>query len=103
MSVPERILAQLIPCPITGCLLWWGAVDAKGYGVCWYKGKRRRVNRVLFKCRRGRWPRRDREVLHSCDTPQCGEDRHHTEGTRRQNARDRHAKGRTRGCIRRAA
>lgn len=89
-----------MPIPDTGCLLWEGAVNEKGYGVVWFEGRRRRVNRVLFKLRHGRWPRRDREILHSCDTPACGEDRHHREGTTRQNARDRQRKGRTRGCVR---
>lgn len=99
--IPERIARRLVPEPNTGCLLWEGAVNEKGYGVVWFEGKRRKLPRVLFKLRKGRWPRRDREILHSCDTPPCCEERHHKEGTTRQNARDRHAKGRTKGvCAR---
>lgn len=96
--IPARIADKLCPEPNTGCLLWWGATDAKGYGIVWWQGKRRRVHRVLHKLRTGRWPRKDRVVLHSCDTPPCA-DEHHTRrtGTNRQNERDKHAKGRARG------
>lgn len=98
--IPERIASKLIYEPNTGCLLWEGASDDAGYGIVWWKGNRRRVHRVMFELVRGRRPRKDRQLLHSCDTPGCSEDRHLREGTNRQNARDRHAKGRTKGCIR---
>lgn len=96
--IPPRIEAKLVAEPNTGCLLWWGAVDRKGYGVVWFRGKRRRLNRVLYYLAFKRWPRKDREMLHSCDTPACSDVGGHVRpGTRRQNARDRHRKGRTRG------
>ena len=96
VDIPERIQRRLFRSR-TGCLVWTGAIDDEGYGVVWWEGRRQRVHRVLFKLRRGRWPRRDREILHTCDRPWCQEDRHHVEGTRRQNERDKHAKGRGRG------
>jgi hypothetical protein len=99
MTLPARIETRLIPEPNTGCLLWEGASDRKGYGVVWFEGHRRRVHRVVFQFVKGRKPRRDRELLHSCDTPACSEPMHLKEGTRRQNARDRHAKGRTKGVC----
>jgi len=94
--IPERIERRLVPCPPTDCVLWEGASDDAGYAIVWFEGNRRRVSRVLFKLRTGRWPRRDREMLHSCDTPNCCNERHHREGTRRQNERDKQAKGRGR-------
>jgi hypothetical protein len=101
-AIPRRIADKLVPEPNTGCLLWEGATNEKGYGLVWFEGRKRRLIRVLFKIYRGRWPRSDREVLHRCDTPACGAEKCLREGTTRQNARDRQAKGRTRGAIRSA-
>jgi hypothetical protein len=96
--IPARILARLVPEPNTGCLLWDGGTDRKGYAVCWFEGKRRRVNRVLHFLRTGEWLPVDVEVMHSCDTPSCCDERHTKPGTRAENARDRQRKGRTRGA-----
>lgn len=96
--IPERIASRLVPEPTTGCLLWTGAVDRKGYGVCWFQGKRRKVNRVLHFLRTGWWLSRSLEVLHTCDTPSCCDERHTRPGTRAENASDRQSKGRTRGA-----
>lgn len=101
--IPSRISDRLVPCPMTGCYLWEGATNEKGYAVVWYGGKRRKLSRVLFKLTRGRWPRRDRQMLHTCDTPACGEPRHHREGTASQNMRDCYQKGRSRGFVNRKA
>jgi hypothetical protein len=97
VNIPARIEARLVPEPNTGCLIWEGGADRKGYGIVWFQGKKHRVNRVLHFLRTGRWPRRDFEMLHSCDTPRCGEERHLSPGTRRRNARERQERGRTRG------
>jgi hypothetical protein len=104
MEIPVRILAKLVPIPDTGCHLWAGTTSDKGYGIVKWCGRKVRVTRLLYKLIHGRWPRHDRELLHRCDTPACcwltkDASTHLREGTRRQNARDRHAKGRTRGCI----
>jgi hypothetical protein len=104
LIIPARIASRLVRDKRTGCLLWTGAVNEKGYGIVWWEGRRARVHRVLFQLTTGRHPRRDRELMHSCDVlrddyRRCCEPSHVREGTRRQNARDRHAKGRTRGCC----
>jgi len=106
--IPDRILRRLIFEPNTGCLLWDGWCSEKGYALTKWQGKKTRVTRLLFKLLTGRWPRRDRELLHKCDTPaccnfSCDAATHLREGTRRQNARERHQRGRTRGCVRYAA
>lgn len=103
-QIPARILDRLVPCPVTGCWLWDGALNEKGYAVVWFEGKRRKLHRVLFKLVHGRWPRRDRVLLHKCDNRACclvtaDASTHLREGTYRQNARDTQAKGRTRGCC----
>ncbi len=96
--IPERIGQRLHRAP-SGCLLWTGATNERGFGVVWFEGKRRKIHRVLWKLRTGKWPRSDREILHACDVRRCQEETHHRQGTTRQNARDRHAKGRTRGAV----
>lgn len=97
--VPPRIADRLVPIPDTGCELWEGAVDQKGYGVVKWEGRRLRVNRVLYKLRTGRWPSKLHEMLHSCDTPSCcAEQRHVRPGTRKTNARQRQERGRTKGA-----
>lgn len=106
--LPDRIRDQIVPEPMTGCWLWMGATNERGYGVVWWKGKRRKVHRVVFELVHGRKPRRDRELLHRCDTRACccitrDGATHLREGTTRQNARDRQKKGRTRGCCGRIA
>ena len=96
MPIPARIAANLLLVPATGCMLWLGADDGRGYGKAHFEGKSRRLTRVVFKLAHGRWPRRDRELLHSCDIPACCAHRHLSEGTRRQNERDKQSKGRGR-------
>ena len=108
-KLPPRIWKRFVflasddPKRAPGCLIWKGARNEKGYGVVKWKGKRRRVHRVVYECIRGIKPKRDRELLHSCDTPACSMPTHLRPGTTRQNARDRHAKGRTRGCCEKRA
>lgn len=97
MNVPARIADRLVPVPDTGCMLWEGSSDQKGYATIKWEGKTRRLNRVLFKLRTGRWPRRGWEMLHSCDTPACCAEGHVREGTRKKNAQERQERGRTRG------
>lgn len=98
-SLPERLMKYLERDPSTGCLVWKGVRTKKGYARVRWQGRRVRVTRLVWKLLRGRWPRKDREILHSCDNPPCCEPAHLREGTVRQNARDRHAKGRTKGCA----
>ena len=106
--LPERIRDRIVPCPVTGCWLWTGAISEKGYALVWWRGAKRRLHRVVFELVHGRPPRRDRELLHKCDTRPCcyitrDASTHLREGTTRQNARDRQNKGRTRGCCGRIA
>jgi len=99
-SLPRRIADRFVPDPNSGCLLWVGCADDKGYGLVWWRGRKTRVTRVILELKLGRRVRRDREALHSCDTPACGNENHLSEGTRKRNARERQQRGRTRGCIR---
>jgi hypothetical protein len=42
--------------PATGCWLWQGKVDAKGYGQVWHDGRSRRVHVVAFELQVGPVP-----------------------------------------------
>lgn len=104
--LPDRIRDNLVPCPLTGCWLWTGATNEKGYGVVWWRGKRRKLHRVVFELVHGHKPRRDRQLLHKCDTRPCchmGEGAHLREGTASENMTDCKNKGRLRGCCGRVA
>jgi hypothetical protein len=103
-NVPARIARRLVRDKRTGCLLWTGPVNEKGYGIVWWRGRRARVHRVLFELAQGRPPRRGLELMHSCDVlrddyRRCAEPSHVREATTKENAQDRQRKGRTRGCC----
>jgi hypothetical protein len=99
MNIPPRIAARLVRDTRTGCLIWTGPTNEWGYGIVWWKGRRDRVHRVIFELAYGRPPRPGFETLHSCDNRLCAEYTHLSEGTKKDNAQDRHRKGRTRGCC----
>lgn len=90
----------------------WSLIDKRGPDECWpwigtgtcgeygtirigasFKN-RFLTTRVLWKITHNEDPG-DLCVLHKCDLPKCCNPRHHFLGTRGDNNRDRHAKGRT--------
>jgi hypothetical protein len=54
-EIPERISSKIIPEPNSGCWLWLGAVDGKGYGRIKITGSRKNypVHRMLFELSNG--------------------------------------------------
>lgn len=95
-SLAERFEERTCPEPNSGCLLWIGRVNHAGYGGIdvTVDGEDRPIlaHRVAFFLRHGRWP--SRLVLHKCDTPACVNADHLFEGTSKDNAADKVAKGR---------
>lgn len=88
-----RFERYTIPEPNSGCLLWTASVDRKGYGrIALDGGKPVRAHRAAFFLAHGRWPRP--MALHRCDTPACVNPAHIYEGTAKENALDRSARGR---------
>lgn len=69
----QAIYAKSIRDPVTGCLLWQGHLNHKGYGRVSYNGRYPTVHRVM----------------HSCDTPNCGEPTHLSAGTGFTNMQER--------------
>lgn len=79
----------------TGCLVWTGARNAKGYGqIAMTTSRPAYAHRVAWALETGAWP--SQCLLHSCDNPACVEPTHLSEGTRAENNADMRAKGRAR-------
>ncbi len=91
----ERFSAKLVRSD-SGCLLWTGSVDSKGYGTVQRDGVTLSAHRAAWELKHG--PVTDGlHVLHKCDNPPCCEDSHLFTGTHTDNMRDMVAKGRLRG------
>lgn len=80
----------------SGCLLWTGTVQNKGYGV-FYEGRRRQVlaHRWALARKLGRPIGPGMECLHSCDTPPCVDPMHLSEGSHGRNMAECSQRGRS--------
>ncbi|MER2267051.1 HNH endonuclease signature motif containing protein [Methylobacterium oxalidis] len=83
----ERFEAFVVPEPTSGCHLWIGAADERGYGT--FNRGDRTVLAHRFVCEQilGPLPA-DREVRHLCHTPACVNPEHLRPGTHRENMHD---------------
>jgi len=92
----DRIWRHVSPEPNTGCWLWDGALNNKGYGKIGFgggNGGTRLVHRLMWEMQRGPIPD-DLWVLHRCDVTICCNPEHLFLGTPLDNMQDMHAKGR---------
>jgi hypothetical protein len=100
MGNPARPLADRFhektePDLNTGCVLWSGSTNHKGYGLIMVtKGYNRSTHRVAWELANGMPIPDGRHVLHKCDTPACVNPDHLWLGSNLDNTRDRMAKGR---------
>jgi hypothetical protein len=91
MNIVERLEANSIWEPNTGCLLWQSTL-VREHGVMKVHGKIEQAHRVAWEAERGRIPE-GLWVLHSCGVSCCINVQHLRLGHRRENARDRHLHG----------
>lgn len=102
-GLARRLAKRLNLNSATGCLLWTGSRNAKGYGtISVATGKPGFTHRVAWELKNG--PIADGLcVLHKCDTPACCNVDHLFLGTRADNNADMLAKGRARQRAAQAA
>jgi hypothetical protein len=93
MTDLDRLLSRCIPEPNTGCWLWLGYVDKKGYGQASVDGRSRRAHRVSYQLHKGPIGE-DLHVMHDCDNPSCVNPDHLSLGTSQENNRDRNLRNR---------
>lgn len=93
MNLAERFERKYTPEPMSGCWLWFGAVDRRGYGKMNVDGSTTVATHVSLRLA-GRPLTRGQFALHRCDNPACVNPDHLFAGAQLQNIRDMDSKGR---------
>lgn len=88
------IFQKSVSNPQTGCVVWQGRLNHKGYGLISYKGKYRSTHRIVYEALIGEIPA-GMHVLHRCDNRRCVNTEHLFLGTNRDNIEDKIAKDRS--------
>lgn len=77
-----------------GCRFWTGSLTDSGYAQLHWKGRPRKVHRLVLEQILGRPIKESMAALHTCDQPACVEPSHLWEGTQFENVKDMIVKGR---------
>jgi hypothetical protein len=70
IQLPDRLVDKIHSCPMTGCWLWTGCINAKGYGWAFSEGRSRHVHRIVYELLVGEIPR-GFHVDHLCRVRNC--------------------------------
>jgi hypothetical protein len=92
----ETFWAMTTPEPNTGCWLWTGSVNQKGYGKFWWDRRDTRAHRVSWELANSARVPPGLLVLHGCDVPACVNPAHLRVGTPSDNNNDAAKRGRAR-------
>lgn len=103
ISLKKRFDSKRKPDPKTGCWLWAGGLDKKGYGRIGFRRRAIKATWVSVYFYNDT-PRGSKHVLHKCDNPSCVNPFHLYLGTNDDNVRDklerrRHAKHGVNQCL----
>lgn len=94
-TLEQRFMAFVSPEPNSGCWLWTGAIDSRGYGQIRIDGDNVRATKVALEIA-GRPKADGMYACHTCDVPLCVNPDHLFEGTQSQNLKDASSKRRMR-------
>jgi hypothetical protein len=97
MSDRERFEQYVYPDPNSGCFIWAGSWNEKGYGQFILGGKRLKVHRAAWVLSGRVLP--ETPLLHKCDTPCCVNPDHLFPGSVSMNNIDMARKGRGRKSL----
>lgn len=92
--VEDRFAEKVRVDPVTGCHIWTGALNNRGYGQVRVDGKTVLAHRVAWERKNGPLPT-GMNALHSCDTPPCVNEEHLHPGTLSDNSMEMVARGRS--------
>ena len=98
-SPAERLERHYIPEPNSGCWLWLGATNSRGYGGLRIDGRTYSAHRASYEIYHRCKLDRSISVCHRCDNPACVNPDHLFLASHQDNMIDRGVKGRSRGPI----
>lgn len=94
----KRFWAKISPEPNSGCWLWVGALNTKGYGQLWHNGKLRFAHRLSYQNYVGPIAE-GMDMCHRCDVPVCVNPEHLWPGSTSENIIDCVVKGRANRAL----
>lgn len=72
---------------VSGCTIWIGSRNNRGYGVVWFNGKLRLAHRVSWYLSHNKWPDKGLVIDHICCDKRCINPKHLRELTNWRNIR----------------